>query len=473
MTPRPATWPPGRSTSPPTCRCGPHCCARDRGSTLLLVLHHIASDGESTAPLLADLAAGYRARLAGAAPQWTRLPVQYPDFALWQRESLAPGGAELPLLSAYWSGRLAGAPQELDLPVDRPRPGTPTRGGGLVRSTLDAADHHALRTLGARHGATPFMVAHTALATLLTRLGAGTDLPVCAVASGREDAPQTEGLVGFFANTLVLRADTSGDPAFGELLDRIRTADLADLAHAALPFGHLVDLLRAERSPARHPLAQVMLAFQSPLTAPELPGLTTEAVEPPTGAAAFDLGFSLRERFDPLGAPAGVEIEVEYAADLYHPSTAQQLADQLVAVLAQGCADPEQRIGAIDVLGRAGRDRLLRQWGRGPAAGTPAVFPDLFAAVLAAAPHAAAVLFEEQRLDYTELDEAANRLAHRLIARGIGPEQVVALALPRSVELVVAVVAVLKCGAAYLSVDPDYPAERIAFMLADCAPRCC
>jgi len=438
--------------------------------TLLLVLHHIASDGESTAPLLADLAAGYRARLTGAAPQWEQLPVQYADFALWQRESLAAGGAELPLLSAYWSRRLAGAPQELELPVDRPRPTAPTRGGGLVRAELDAAAHRALRTLGARHGATPFMVAHAALATLLTRLGAGTDLPVCAVVSGREDAPQTERLVGFFANTLVLRADTSGDPAFGDLLDRIRTSDLADLAHAGLPFGHLVDLVRAERSTARHPLAQVMLAFQSPLPAPELPGLTAEAAEPPTGGSAFDLSFSLRERFDAHGAPVGVEIEAEYAADLYDRSTAQQLADRLVAVLVQGCADPDRPIGAIDVLGRAGRDRLLQQWGSGPAAGTPAVFPDLFAAVLAAAPHAPAVLFEDRRLDYTQLDEAANRLAHRLIARGIGPEQVVALALPRSAELVVAVVAVLKCGAAYLSVDPDYPAERIAFMLADCAP---
>ncbi|TDT97559.1 non-ribosomal peptide synthase protein (TIGR01720 family)/amino acid adenylation domain-containing protein [Streptomyces sp. 846.5] len=438
--------------------------------TLLLVLHHIASDGESTAPLLSDLAAAYRARLDGAEPDWAPLPVQYADFTLWQRELLAAGGAELPLLSEYWSRRLAGAPQELDLPVDRPRPAAPTRSGGLVHAAVDAEAHRALRTLGTRHGATPFMVAHAALAALLTRLGAGTDLPVCAVVSGREDIPQAEQLVGFFANTVVLRADTSGDPAFGALLDRIRALDLADLAHGPLPFGHLVDLARAERSPARHPLAQVMLAFQSPLPHCELPGLTAEPVELPTGGSAFDLSFSLRERFDADAQPAGVEIEVEYAADLYDRATAQQLADRLVAVLAAGCADPDRRIGAIDVLGRAGRDRLLREWGSGPAAGTPAVFPDLFAARLAAAPHAAAVLFENRRLDYTELDQAANRLAHRLIARGIGPEQVVALALPRSAELAVAVVAVLKCGAAYLSVDPDYPAERIAFMLADCAP---
>ncbi|WP_412738617.1 amino acid adenylation domain-containing protein [Krasilnikovia sp. MM14-A1259] len=432
---------------------------------LLIVLHHIASDGASTEPLISDLATAYRNRSAGHEPNLPPLPLQYADYTLWQRQMLDPAGADLARLTTYWSRQLAGMPGEIVLPADRPRPAQPSRHGGIVRATVGAAVRRAVITLAAEASSTPFMIFHAALSALLTRLGAGTDLPIGTAVSGR-DHDNLDALVGFFVNTLVLRADTGGDPTFRELVARIREVDLAAFAHAALPFGHLVELLNPERSAARSAVVQVMLAFQSPLPGVELPGLTTTVTEIPTGASAFDLSLSVRE----LPADGGYDIEAEYAADLFDPATAQSMLDRLATLLAEVCAEPNQRIGEIDILGDGERQALTGDWGRGPASGAATPFPDLFERIVDRDPEATAVVFEDQVLTYGELDAAANRWAHRLIARGIGPESIVALALPRSADLVVAVVAVLKAGAAYLAVDPDYPADRIRYMLADAAP---
>ncbi|MFC7615194.1 amino acid adenylation domain-containing protein [Actinokineospora soli] len=311
------------------------------------------------------------------------------------------------------------------------------------------------------------MVFHAALAALLTRLGAGTDLPVGTPVAGRSDAALAD-LVGFFVNTLVLRADTAGDPSFRALLDRVRAADLAAFDHADLPFERLVELLSPERSQARHPLFQVMLVHNDAASArPALPGVTATPIPVDTGVAKMDLTVTLVER---LGDDERVQGFLEFSADLFDRATAQGIADRYARLLAALVGDPDAPIGAADVLTAAERHAVLDGW-NDTAVDIPATtLPALFAAQVERTPHATAVVFEGRRVTYADLDAAANRLAHRLVERGAGRDTVVAVRLARSVELVVALYAVHKAGAAYLPVDPDYPADRIAFMLDDARP---
>ncbi|MFJ9695062.1 amino acid adenylation domain-containing protein [Kitasatospora sp. NPDC101183] len=445
----------------------------EREHVLLLVLHHIAADGPSTTPLTRDLSRAYAARTTGSAPTWDELPVQYGDYTLWQREVLGSeedGQSPFSQQLAFWRTALEGLPDQLDLPTARPRPAVAGYRGGTVPLRIDAGLHRRIQEVARENGATVFMLLQTALATLLTRLGAGEDIPIGSPIAGRTDDELDE-LVGFFVNTLVLRTDTSGDPAFTELLDRVRTHDLAAYAHPDLPFERLVELVNPTRSLARHPLFQVMLAFQESLTAElDLPGLTGRAEIVPLGQAKFDLALDLVERRGPDGLPAGIEGVVEYSADLFDPGTVERFAERLLRLLESAVAEPGRRIGELEILGDEERHLLLHGWNDTARAVPAATLPELFEAQAALTPEADAVVLGDTVVSYRELNERANRLAHRLIGLGVGPEQFVALAVPRSVEMVVGLLGAAKAGAAYLPIDPGYPADRVAYMLADGDP---
>ncbi|MGH3853478.1 MAG: amino acid adenylation domain-containing protein, partial [Pseudonocardiaceae bacterium] len=440
---------------------------------LLVMIHHIAGDGASMAPLSADLAAAYAARRQGLPPGWSPLPVQYADYTLWQHRLLGDRADPDSLFAAqvaYWVEALAGLPEQLTLPVDRARSAVVSYRGDQVTVRLDAALHQGLRELGRQGGASLFMVLQAGLTALLSRLGAGDDIAVGSPIAGRTDQALDE-LVGFFVNTLVLRTDTSGNPTFRQLLAQVRETALAAYAHQDVPFEYLVEVLNPIRSLVHHPLFQVMLAVRN---APEadfdLPGLDTSFVSVPTGAAKFDLSFSLSERRGVDGAPEGVDGVVEYACDLFDPETVEAIVARWVRLLRAVVAEPDRPISRIDLLSAPERARLLVDNNDTARAVPQACLPELFEAQVHTTPDAVAIVFDNVTLTYAQLNARANQLARALIARGVGPERIVALALPRSAELVVALLAVLKAGAAYLPLDPKYPPARIAFMLTDTQP---
>ena len=333
---------------------------------LMIVMHHIAADGWSMGVLARDLGTAYAARRAGQRPDWAPLPVHYADYAIWQRGVLgsaddpdSPAAAQL----AYWRETLAGIPEEIPLPADRPRPAEFSHRGGAVEVQVDGDVHAGLVEVARVGRATLFMVVQAALAVLLSRHGGGEDIPVGTSVAGRGDAALDE-LVGFFLNTLVLRTDLSGDPTFAELVSRVRDADLAAYAHQDLPFEHLVEALSPARTLARHPLYQVMLTFQlaqQDQAEWRLPGLRVSP-EPPgseTGTARVDLSITLAERRDASGAPSGIEGGILYSADLFDRGTAAALAGRLAGVLGQVAADPGLRVSQVQLLGpgRAAADR--------------------------------------------------------------------------------------------------------------------
>ncbi|MET8842354.1 amino acid adenylation domain-containing protein [Streptomyces rubiginosohelvolus] len=452
-----------------------HTVARDE-HVLVLLLHHIAGDGWSLAPLARDLAHAYAARQDGRAPSWQPLPVQYTDYTLWQREFLgdaedpgSPAGEQL----AFWRRTLAGLPEEIPLPVDRARPAVAGGSGARAPLHIDAELHRGLSALARQHGATLFMVMHAALAATLTRLGAGTDIPVGTPVAGRNDEGLDD-LVGFFVNTLVLRTDTSGDPSFARLLAQVRESDLAAYAHQDVPFERVVDAVNPGRSLARQPLFQVMLALQNtPGAALELPGLEIDAEPVPVEVARFDLTVHLHETRSPDGEAGGIEGSVEYSTELFDPATAHRIAATLVRLLAAAVADPDRPIKALEVLGGTDRALVLDRWGgaaRPAAEAGPATLASRFDEQAARTPGAEAVSLGTDRISYRELAARSDRLARALIAHGAGPERIVALALPPSTALVVAILATLKSGSAYLPLSPTAPAERLASALADSAP---
>ncbi|TDD88148.1 amino acid adenylation domain-containing protein [Actinomadura darangshiensis] len=441
---------------------------------LMLVLHHIAADGWSMAPLARDVLLAYTARAEGREPQWEPLPVQYIDYTLWQRELFGSEDDPDSLISAqiaYWRDALDGLPEELALPADRPRPAEASYRGGTHSFELDAGLHAGLLALARESGASLFMVMQAAYAALLTRLGAGTDVPIGAPIAGRTDEALDD-LVGMFVNMLVLRSDTSGEPSFRELISRVKETGLAAYAHQDLPFERLVEVLNPARSMARHPLFQVVLSFQNnPGARLDLDGLTGGAEPLPAGAAKYDLSLYLEERHGEDGAPGGIEAGLEYALDLFDPATAQAIAGRFERLVRELVADPDAPITTAEILDRTERRTLLGRWAGGEGRDVErTTIPALFEAQAAARPDAPAVTFEGVSWTYAEVNAKANRLAHRLIGQGAGPERFVALALPRSADLVVAVLAVLKAGAAYVPIDPDYPEDRIAYMVEDAKP---
>src|ERR1700678_786221 len=381
--------------------------------------------------LMSDLATAYQARRDGGAPQWAPLPVQYADYTLWQRELLGDSGDGGVLAGqvGYWQRALAGLPEELALPFDRPRPALPSRRGGVVRWQLaDPALHAALGGLARAQQATIFMTVHAGLAALLSRMGAGTDIPLGGPVAGRTDEAMHD-LVGFFVNTIVLRADLSGDPGFGELLGRVRETVLSAQARQDVPFERLVEVLNPVRSPARHPLFQVMIADQDVAAAGwELPGLAVRDEPVPVGTAKFDLTLGFAQDHDPGGAPAGISATFGYSPDLFDRVTVQALAGRLSGLLRQAVADPGRPLSSLDVL-TAGERRELTEWGRATRQLPELTLPELFQAQVARTPGAVAVSCGDLTLSYAELNRRANRLARYLVSLGAGPERFVAIAM--------------------------------------------
>ncbi|GAA2109262.1 amino acid adenylation domain-containing protein [Streptomyces synnematoformans] len=437
-----------------------------REHVLLLVLHHIACDGASMGPLISDTAAAYAARRTGGDAGLPQLPLQYADYTHWQTELLgreSDPDSRMSRQLGYWGEALAGLPEELALPTDRPRPARPTGRGGTVPFSIAPDLHRDLLRVAGGNRATLFLVMQAALAALYTRLGAGEDVPVAVPTTGRDD-PRLDELVGFFVNTLVLRADTSGDPSFTALLERVRAVALDAYANAEVPFERVVDQLGPVRSAARHPLVQTMIAFdQFPDGQLDVEGLTMRWEQAEVAAPKFDLLFNVRAH-GAQGEAAGIDLGLQYNADLFERATVERIGARYLAVLSAVAADPGVRIGDLPLLDAAERDRVLTEWNDTRRPVPPRTLPDLIEAQVERTPDAEAV---HGALTYTALNTRANRLARWLIARGAGPESAVGLALPRSPELVVAVVAVLKAGAAYLPIDREHPAERIALLSSE------
>ncbi|ARV46721.1 non-ribosomal peptide synthetase [Bacillus subtilis] len=440
---------------------------------LLLLVHHIVGDGWSLTPLTRDLGAAYEARCHGKAPEWAPLAVQYADYALWQQELLGSGDDPNSLIAgqlAFWKETLKNLPDQLELPTDYSRPAEPSHDGDTIHFRIEPELHKRLQQLARANRVSLFMVLQSGLAALLTRLGAGTDIPIGSPIAGRNDDALGD-LVGLFINTLVLRTDTSGDPSFRELLDRVREVNLAAYENQDLPFERLVEVLNPARSRATHPLFQIMLAFQNtPDAELHLPDMESSLRIHSVGSAKFDLTLEISENRLADGTPNGLEGLLEYSTDLFKRETAQALADRLMRLLEAAESDPDQQIGNLDILAPEERSNMATDWQNVSEKIPHASLPEQFEKQAALSPDAIAVVYEDQSLSYAELNERANRLARMLISEGVGPEQFVALALPRSLEMAVGLLAVLKAGAAYLPLDPDYPADRIAFMLEDAQP---
>ncbi|MFG2312765.1 amino acid adenylation domain-containing protein [Streptomyces sp. NPDC048566] len=430
------------------------------------VFHHIAVDGASMAPFLRDLVDAYTARGRGEAPRWTPLPVQYKDYTLWQRQLLGDENDPDSIAAAqidYWRGELEGVPQPVQLPLDRPRPTLADHRGGHVSFALDRDLLTGLGKLAADHGATAPMAAQAALALLLHKLGGGREVTIGSPIEGRADE-QLDDLIGFFVNTWVLRADLSAGLAFTDLLEQVREKALAAYDNQDMPFERLVELLGPDRATSYQPLFQVMLAWQFVWPRIEIPGLRATPVAADTRSAKFDLFFNVVP-----DAEGGAYGRLEYAAELFDHDTAAGVADRFVRLLREVVSDPRAPLARLDVRTDAERDRLARlNDTTAPVAGT--TVPERVAAQTARTPDATAVVCRGTELTYRELDARSARLAATLRDRGVGPGVLVAVALPRSADLVVALLAVLRAGGAYLPVDPGYPAARIELLLGTAGP---
>ncbi|GAB2963519.1 non-ribosomal peptide synthase/polyketide synthase [Saccharothrix stipae] len=416
---------------------------------LALTMHHIVTDGWSGGVLMSDLAALY------GGEELSPLPIRYGDFAAWQREQ--PLDAQLD----HWREALADVPA-LELPTDRPRPPVQTTAGAQTEFAVPAPVAQRLRELARAVDGTLFMALVAACEVLFHRWSGQDDFAVGTVASGR-DRPETQDLVGFFVNTVALRARIEPSATFPQFLARTRETVLDAFAHQDVPFERVVDAVQPDRDTSRTPLFQAVVALQNAPQAPGFPGLDAEDVTQPTVSTGFDVTVEFSEAED-----GGLHGSVEYNTDLFDAGTVERLVEHLGVLLAGIAADADRPLWALPVLPEAERD-LLAAWGAGgPAVDGPGLV-ELVEAQVARTPDAVA-LTGAAEVTYAELNARANRLAHHLIGLGAGPERIVALRLPRSVDLLVAELAVLKAGAAFLPVDPDYPAERIAFMVDDARP---
>ena len=454
----------------------------DDEHVLVAVLHHIAADGWSVRPLVADLGVAYASRCVGQAPGWADLEVQYVDYTLWQHAQfgdLADSDSPIATQLAYWEDALAGMPERLQLPTDRPYPLVADQRGARVAVDWPAELQQRVARVAREHKATSFMVVQAALAVLLSKVSGNSDVAVGFPIAGRRD-PALDESVGFFVNTLVLRVDVAGDASFTELLAQVRRRSLAAYEHQDVPFEALVERLNPTRSLTHHPLIQVMLVWQN------LPGHTSDPgagfalgdlqvtpIPTDTQSARMDLVLSLAERWSDVGEPDGIGGSVEFRTDVFDTESIETLIERLQRVLVAVIEDTGRRLSSVDVL-TAGEHARLDEVGNRAVltrpAPTPVSIPALFAEQVARTPDAVAVTFEGRSMTYRELDEASNRLAHLLVGCGAGPGQSVALMFSRSAAAIVAMVAVLKTGAAYLPIDPALPAARIGLMLDDSAP---
>jgi amino acid adenylation domain-containing protein/non-ribosomal peptide synthase protein (TIGR01720 family) len=418
---------------------------------LALIMHHIVTDGWSGGVLMSDLAELYRAQLTGTTPELPELPIQYADFAAWQRDQDSSSQLD------YWRGQLDGV-APVELPTDRPRPPVHTDNGDIIEFTLPQEVVDKLKS----NNSTLFMALVAACQVLLQRWSGQDDIAVGTVSSGREHA-ELEQLVGFFVNTLVLRSTVDNSGTFASLLGDVRETVLQAFAHQDVPFEHVVDAVQPDRDTSRTPLFQVMVVLQNtPSDAVELPGLTAEDVDIPVVTASFDVTMEFREE-------AGLHGLITYNTDLFDAATIQRLADHLVVLLNAVADDPHQRLAELPMLTPAEQEQIAG-WNDTDRDIAPRTFPDLVEAQVTRTPDAPALVFDGGSMTYAELNAHANRLAHRLVERGAEPERIVAVMLPRSVEIIVAELAVAKTGAAFLPVDPGYPQARIDFMLTDANP---
>jgi pristinamycin I synthase-3/4 len=431
---------------------------------LSVTMPHIVSDGWSLAVLGDEIAGLYEAFAADRPSPLPELGLQYADFAVWQHRTFT--GESLDRQLSYWRKRLAGAPAVLELPTDRPRPPRTSFAGAALPFEASADLTTRLLALARAENVTLFMVLLAAFAVVVGRWSRQEDVVVGSPIAGRTQAG-TEGLIGFFVNVLALRTDLSGDPSFKGLLERVKEVALGAYAHQDIPFDKLVAELAPVRDLSRQPIFQVAFGLQNvPPAKFKLQELTLEPLAAPTTAAKYDLTVLLRE------SGTGLSGRFEYATDLFDATTVERLREAFTRVLEQAVRDPGARLSDLDLVGPAQRQRLLSDFGCGAAtlrnAGT---LPTLFAAQAARAPDAVAVVCQDSRLTYRELETQANRLAHHLKALGVGPESVVGLCLGRSPSLIVAVLAILKAGAAYLPLDPEHPHERLGLMLKDARVR--
>ncbi|MFE6407020.1 amino acid adenylation domain-containing protein [Streptomyces sp. NPDC057837] len=436
---------------------------------LVLVIHHIATDGASGAPLARDLAAAYTARREGRAPGWEPLPVQYKDYTMWQREVLGdvtdPGSLAARQI-AYWREELAGVPQPLNLPLDRPRPPEASGRGATVGLLVEPEVAAGLRKAGDEHGSTMSMVLHAALAVLLCRLGGGRDITIGSSIAGRTDEALAD-LVGFFVNTQVLRVDLAGDPSFAELLAQVRNKALAAYEHQDVPFDMLVEAINPARSAAYQPLFQVMLGLQN-YERPrlELAGLTLEVEGTAASTSKVDLFFNVVA--DDSGALRG---DIQYATDVFDRETVEAVAARFVHVLEQLAADPGRRVGDVEVLLEGERQRLVTEVNDTAEPTLEGGLAEALHEQARATPEALAVIGEDESLTYRDLDARSSALAHWLAGRGVRAESRVAVRLPRTADLVVAMLAVLKAGGACVPVDPGHPRAWTDRVLAHARPE--
>ncbi len=427
---------------------------------LLFTMHHIVSDGWSMGVLVREVAELYRAFAEGEPSPLPPLPIQYADFAHWQRTHLA--GEVLETHWQYWKRQLGGTLPVLELPTDRPRAAVQSFGGASETLSLPASLAEGLNTLARREGVTLFMLLLAAFKATLHRYTGQTDIIVGSPIANRNRI-ETEGLIGFFVNTLALRTDLSGDPSFLELLKRVRTAALEAYAHQDMPFEQLVEQLQPDRSMNRHPLFQVMFQLgNAPMSEASLPGLTLQGIETERVTTQFDLSVDIVEDADGLLAVA------EYSTDLFDARTVARLLGHFRNVLERVAERADESIARLPLLSDAEREQLLIEWNATGGERPPdKCLHELFEARAARAPDAVAVVGRGERLTYAALDARANQLAHFLRSLGVGPETRVGVLLERSPEMVVALLAVLKAGGAYVPLDPSYPRQRLAFILED------
>ena len=425
-----------------------------------LTMHHIVGDGWSLGVLVREVAALYEAFVADQPSPLPELPIQYADFAAWQREWLS--GEVLEQELDYWRRQLAGAPATLKLPTDRARPSVQTHRGASYNFTLPAPLSAALRQLSRQEGATLFMTLLAAWQLLLSRHAGQEDVVVGTPIANRTRS-ETESLIGFFVNTLALRADLSGAPTFRELVGRVREACLGAYAHQDLPFERLVEELAPERSLSHAPIFQVMFALQNAsLTGLELPGLKLSPVPGVITTTKFDMTLTMFDSGERIGG------SLDYDVELFDASTAERFITHFETLLASAAADPDCVVGQLSLLGEDERRQVLVEWNC-----TERPYPrglcvhELFEERAAQSPEALALMADTGEVTYAELNTRANQLAWRLRGLGVGPEVVVGVMLERSTEMVAALLAVLKAGGAYLPLDPEYPLERLAFMIED------
>ncbi|MGH7411794.1 MAG: amino acid adenylation domain-containing protein, partial [Candidatus Methylomirabilis sp.] len=430
---------------------------------LLLTIHHIVFDGWSIEVFFREMAELWEAFSTGEPSPLSPLPIQYADFAVWQREWLQ--GEVLESRLSYWKHRLQGAPSVLELPTDRPRPAVQHYRGARESFELPRTLAEALHELSRGEGVTLFMTLLAAFQTLLFRYTGQDDIVVGSPIANR-DRTETEGLIGFFINTLVLRADLSGNPSFRELLKRVKEVALGAYAHQDVPFEELMEELHTERSLSYSPLFQVMFILQNtPRAVPRLSGLTLSPLKIDTGTAKFDLLLSLTEEANRL---RGL---LSYDTDLFDAGTMRRMLGHFQVLLKGIVADPDDRLGSLPILTDAERHQMLVDWND-----TEADYPkdecihEFFEAQVERTPDAIGIVMGDEQLTYRELNARANQLAHFLREQGVGPEVLVGICMERSLEMVVGLLGILKAGGAYVPLDPTYPRERLAFMLGDTKP---